>query len=250
MKVQYISDLHLEFGSNANWIKKHPIPVIGDILVIAGDTHLLDDQFRKLDFFKDISDRFQQTYVIPGNHEFYKGYDVSVCETKINEDLLPNVKLIHNDVVYKQGIKLIFSTMWSYIEKFPHEIQMGINDFRKINYKGNRLTISEFNTIHEKCMEFIETQVAEQGKKVVITHHLPSLECNAEEHRESLYNEAFCVDKTKFITQSDVDYWIYGHNHRVLPPIDLGGTQVISNQLGYVDHFEHRNFDPSKCIEV
>ncbi|WP_417364519.1 metallophosphoesterase [Galbibacter sp.] len=250
MKIQYLSDLHLEFRSNASWIAKHPIPVIGDILVIAGDTHLLDDQYRKLDFFKDISDRFQQTYVIPGNHEFYKGYDVAVCEGKIHEDLLPNVKLIHNDFVYHKDIKLIFSTMWSFIEHFPDEISMGINDFRKINYKGNRLRISDFNNIHNKCMDFIEGQVSENGKKVVVTHHLPSVACNAEEHRDSHYNEAFCVDKTEFITQSDVSYWIYGHNHRVLPPIDLGGTKLLSNQLGYVDHFEHRNFDPSKCIDL
>lgn len=79
MKIQYISDLYLEFRSNASWIKEHPIRAVGDLLVVAGDTHLLDDDFYKLDFFKDLSDRFEQTFIIPGNHEFYRGYDVSVC---------------------------------------------------------------------------------------------------------------------------------------------------------------------------
>src|SRR5699024_1495725 len=167
------------------------------------------------------------------------GYDVSVCLRRINEDLYSNVKLIHNDVVKYPDFKIIFSTMWSYIENFPYEIKRGINDFRKIRYKGNRLEISDFNKILQKCMEFIEAEIAEPGKKVVVTHHLPSNLCNAEEHRDSLYNEAFCVDKSDLITRSDVDYWIYGHNHRVLPRIDLGGTQLLSNQMSYVDYLEH-----------
>jgi len=250
MKIQYLSDLHLEFKSNANWLANHPIPPIGDILIIAGDTHLWDHQFRKLDFFKKVSDNFKQTYVIPGNHEFYKGYDVSVCDHAINDDLHPNVKFIHNDYVYHQDVKFIFSTMWSLIEQFPTEIQMGINDFRKINYQGKPLGINEFNAMHKRCFDFIENQVSEKGKKVVVTHHLPSVLCNAQEHKESLYNEAFCVDKTSFIESSNIDYWIYGHNHRVLPSINLNGTQLLSNQLGYVDLMEHRDFDPAKYFEI
>lgn len=144
MKIQYVSDLHLEFRSNASWLKEHPIPAVGDLLVVAGDTHLLDDDFYKLDFFKDLSDRFEQTFIIPGNHEFYRGYDVSVCQGRINEDLYSNVKFIHNDVVKYPDFKIIFSTMWSNIENFPYEIKRGINDFRKIRYKGNRLEISDF----------------------------------------------------------------------------------------------------------
>ncbi len=71
-------------------------------------------------------------------------------------------------------------------------------------------------------------------KKVVITHHLPSPLCNAEEHNNSKINEAFCVDLTDFIEQSKVDYWVYGHNHRNKPAFKIGQTTMLTNQLGYV----------------
>ena len=38
MKIQYMSDLHLEFFENWLYVDEEKIPVTGDILVIAGDT--------------------------------------------------------------------------------------------------------------------------------------------------------------------------------------------------------------------
>lgn len=37
MKIQYMSDLHLEFSDNGRWLKHNELPVTGDILVLAGD---------------------------------------------------------------------------------------------------------------------------------------------------------------------------------------------------------------------
>ena len=37
MKIQYMSDLHLEFQENSMFLKQKEIPVTGEILVLAGD---------------------------------------------------------------------------------------------------------------------------------------------------------------------------------------------------------------------
>lgn len=37
MKIQYMSDLHLEFSDNSRWMKHNELPVTGDVLVLAGD---------------------------------------------------------------------------------------------------------------------------------------------------------------------------------------------------------------------
>jgi len=42
MKIQFVSDLHLEFPDNRAWLAAHPLEVTGDILLIAGDTAYLD----------------------------------------------------------------------------------------------------------------------------------------------------------------------------------------------------------------
>ena len=42
MKIQYCSDLHLEFTLNRNYILQNPIKPVGDVLILGGDITLLN----------------------------------------------------------------------------------------------------------------------------------------------------------------------------------------------------------------
>ena len=85
MKIQYASDLHLEFADNWRYLKENPLQVTGDILVLAGDIgYLGDENYTKHPFWDWASENYQQVIACMGNHEFYKFYDIA----KLNESSL------------------------------------------------------------------------------------------------------------------------------------------------------------------
>ena len=74
MKIQYASDLHLEFPSNTYYIMDNPLKVTGDILILAGDIHVIDKgNFIKNPFWDWASKNYKQVIISFDNHEFYKG---------------------------------------------------------------------------------------------------------------------------------------------------------------------------------
>lgn len=252
MHIQYCSDLHLEFKANQKWLEENSLQCEGDIMIIAGDLFYLGEDFKSLVFLDYLSQNFKETYILPGNHEYYGGYDVDLHLEPLNEPLRENVWLVNNCVVKKPSIRLIFSTLWSRIEKNIVPILFGMVDFRRIRFQDKRLTIDHYNHLHDISLEFLksELQAGSSKKQLVISHHLPSEMCNADEFKGSQLNEAFCVDLTPMIMDSNIDAWIYGHSHRNIPEFKIGNTLMLTNQLGYVAHLEHHNFRRNATVKI
>lgn len=130
---------------------------------------------------------------------------------------------------------------------------MGLNDFRQILYSDKRFTPYDFNREHARCLAFIMDAVgrSDARHRVVVTHHVPALQCVDPAFRNSPVNSAFTADLATYIEKADIDVWIYGHSHFGIDT-EIGGTKVVSNQLGYVFRRENENndFNSSKFITL
>ena len=245
---------------NTKDIKKHRSDVLKNVFVTEDESVIAPQAIVNCakEFVMSIrSDwdelgNYQQVIVVPGNHEFYKGFDLGTLEDGFDLEIRPNVHAYYNKVVRIEDVDFIVSTLWSKIElKNAYYTERCITDFHRIVYKGERFNFSDFNQEHERCASFIKRAVEESDarKKVVVTHHVPSFELNSKDFEGSELNGAFTVEMGNYIANADIDYWIYGHSHRNIDKI-IGDTRCVSNQLGYTFHNEHKDFRPDAVIEI
>lgn len=255
MKIQYMSDLHMEFRKNRELLKKEiVVEPTGDILLVAGDCMYLNDIILpKLRFWKWAEENYRQVLIVPGNHEYYQNYNITSHGDSWQREIAPNISYYYNKVVRIDDTDFILSTLWSRISEIDEKvIWHGMNDFHCIMYDDERLRPKEYNQEHVKCFRFIREAVAASDAKhiVVVTHHAPSLQTIAPEHQVSSLRTAFATDLDAFIEDSRIDYWVYGHSHTNID-CQVGRTKIVSNQLGYVEYGENRHgFEFDKYFEL
>ncbi len=100
MRIQYMSDLHLEFQENSRYLRYNELPVTGDVLVLAGDIFYLKDKTAPvMNFWKWASKNYCQVLIVPGNHEYYNFSDVMERGFQWKWMLRENVGYYQNQVV-------------------------------------------------------------------------------------------------------------------------------------------------------
>ena len=252
MTFQYCSDLHLEFEDNQAWLRMHMLEPTADVLILAGDIVCFSALEKAVWFFDWVSDNFEETYWIPGNHEhYYSSIETPTLPTK--KKVKHNVTLINNASIEIDDVVIHFSTLWTAIpERHAAVISRGMSDYHLIKINGEYLSPADVNTIHLHAKHFLESALGSNSnkKQFVVTHHVPTLTNYPQEFIGSALNAAFAVELAAMINQFKPKAWIFGHTHRNVPGFSLGITQMETNQLGYIGHDEHNGFNLKAVLKV
>ena len=290
VKIQYMSDLHLEFPENyKHFVNNNAIKPVGDILVIAGDLHYLQNVNSSinysspiLDYLKKLKDSFKRIYVVPGNHEYYGG-DVTILETSgMKKEIIPGVIFLNNYwdqiLVNNQKILIIGGTMWTN----PHPLNYkkvlnSMNDYKNILWKRDQRFIPGLAS-HEHA-RFLDTLVGRMSiykndndvKKIVISHHCPFFKgmknwyhCsdidteNPKNNSKEIMSlvDAYCANSLQEVVDlARPDLWIYGHTHASNKFLNKGENNnnllIVENSMGYVGRSsQNTNFNPEAYIEI
>ena len=215
MKVQYLSDIHLEFFHIQKVIRiaKNIQPVC-EILILAGDIGSpsnLDNHYRI--FLEIIAPKFKKIFIIAGNHEYYGNlHSILEIKTKIAEICadFSNITFLDNSSHEYKGFLWIGSTLWTNISENNKKT---IND---IVYISN-FTTADYNKTHQIAVEYIEKTLVEPFLPcIVITHHLPIHDLIHSKFSDSDINEWFAarLDNILIKYSQNIKGWFYGHTHQ------------------------------------
>jgi Icc-related predicted phosphoesterase len=281
MKIQVVSDLHLEFEDI------HIKNELGaDVLVLSGDicvtqdlhdhppVHPMDPTVipnlgrrqaaaqRYRDFFKRCSFQFPHVIYIMGNHEHYHGkFDLSASyiQDSLNSMGLDNVYLLDKGTKQIDDVTFIGGTMWTDCNKADsltlYHLEHSMNDFRLIRVAKENFrkflpsrTVSE----HRRTLEYFKSVMLglpQDAKVVVCSHHAPShLSIHEQYKTDHLMNGGYASDLSEYILDHErIKLWTHGHMHQCFD-YTIGNTRVVCNPRGYND--ENPDFNPNFIIEI
>ncbi len=245
MKIQIVSDLHLEFGGNIiNKLKKCK----SDILILAGDTHT---HKYVIPTIKDIHKLIKKPIIfIPGNHEYY-GTNKKEMDEKFEEELTDDgIFYLNNKTCIIDDITFIGTTGWwdesngivTYI------IMKNLNDFHYIKdiHQNNKGIYwgKQARLFLETTLKNVKTE-----KIVCITHHAPTVQSIPKLYRYDNLNAVYANKWEDLIFKYNPNLWIHGHTHTSFD-YQLNNTNIVCNPRGYFNYEINDIFNPQFIKEI
>ena len=241
MKIQVLSDLHLEFEEY-----KYE-ETDADVVVLAGD---IDKGSRGVDFALTIP---KPVVYVFGNHEYYGGSYPSTLEKAKEKAQGTNVHLLENESVILDGVKFLGCTLWTDFNLFKNSYVSkiiagsGTNDYRLIQSDNSlkRLSTHETQDINSDSVEFLKKEM-EEGC-VVVSHHAPSLKSASSIYKSDPLTASFASDLEDLILEGNPSVWIHGHMHNT-SEYEIGNTKIVANPKGYRD--ENKDFYSKFKVDI
>lgn len=242
-----ISDIHLEFypGKSGNELFKK---ILGDrdyssyILLICGDLGY-PSKANYWEFLKECNNRFEKTFFITGNHEYYTLYNDKAPIQAVNELIAlksleyPNIHFLNEAIWEHNGIVYIGCTLWTSILTWEKaQVFLTMADFQSIySTQGKLLTTREVSLMHGKQLVWLLSQLPKgpsDKKYIVMTHHLPTDKLISPDYPDLGVNSAYYTNLESLFRDYKMDAWVSGHTHKPME-VQLGQCLLKTNPYGY-----------------
>ena len=264
MKIQFASDLHLEFisASESSYTGIAAAPD-ADVLVLAGDIH---NGTAGIEVFKVWP---MPIVYVSGNHDVWGCADLDERMAEMRQACTgTSIHFLEKDAIVIDGVRFLGTTLWTDYLLFGFDVRpyimdycgRSMNDHSRINVAGNGITPLQLLTRHEASVAWLTAQLAQpfDGKTVVVTHHAPHLASVVSWHKSEYLVAAYASDLMHLMDVPTL--WLHGHVH-VSVDYCVRNTRIASNPRGYPRHpsnnelknrikFQNHDFDPQKTIEL
>lgn len=235
MKVYAISDIHLDYNENMQWLNSiSSNDYKNDIIILAGD--ISHDLKIIKEAFKILSIRFKEVFFVAGNHDLWVSHKSSVDSiTKLEElKLIANSYGIHMKPYSFEGLSIVPLFSWyDYSFGKPSiELISSWRDYTACRWRGN-------NDVYEINQYFIsmnsEFLNIENEMIISFSHFLPDIGLMPSyipQHKRFIYPVLGSTLLMKDIKKLGSSIHIYGHSH-VNTSVRKEGTLFINNAYGY-----------------
>lgn len=257
-KLQFVSDLHLEFYQDDEFqkdgkfdISKFATPC-AEYLAILGDlSYPTSPNFEQ--FLETASQLYKKVFYVAGNHEYYIGDNPSMpTMSTVNANIeficsnFANVYYLNNEEhLLNENTVILGTTLWSHIpDQKQRIVKDSIKDYTNIfvdekHYKTG-LTCKISNQLHTEAVLWLTEKLKKhQNKKVIIlSHHMPSFKMISPQYKDSDINCAFATDLDYLMWKNNnIKFWLCGHTHSTMK-VKINKCICMTNPIGY----------PSRCL--
>jgi len=276
MKLQIVSDLHLEF--------RDPIFIQNsgsDVLILGGDIvtawplyrhprserglpnnaegGLNAAQYRR--FFQHVNDNWKHVILLMGNHEHYSGrWELTPKILREEMEHYPNIHFCDQDRVDIDDVIFLGCSLWTNFNNGDPLTMLSVrdlmNDYRAITENPKEGLYHKLRPIttfakHVSDLDWLRVQLSllKDRKVVVCTHHQPSFQSVHEKYKsQTIMNGAFCSNLDDFIIDHpQIKLWTAGHIHNTMDYM-IGETRIFTNPCGYPS--ENTGWNPQTTVEV
>lgn len=234
MKIQYISDIHLEYYGD-DIIE---LPIMAEYLALVGD--IGNPTYKNYDKFLNwCSNNYRDVFLVLGNHEHYHLENMLDMDEIVNKIVIKysNVHFLNNSSYIIDDYIFLGTILWSYVPNNAKNIvEKYDNDYRCIKLNGVAISVDITNKLFHKNVKWLEEEIDQfkDKKVIVLTHFAPLMRGTSDPKYEidgRLLNHAFASDLS-YLMEKPIKLWIFGHTHWTCN-FTYNGVQIVSNGVGY-----------------